>query len=137
MKKRTVFVDTGAWFALADRSDQYHDQAIGIYPELLRGYQKLVTTNLVVSETYILVRRALGHREAMTFLESIEASPRVIKIYSDESLEAAAKDILRQYEDQDFSYTDGVSFAAMMQKEIEEAFSFDQHFRTAGFRLIP
>lgn len=137
MRKRTVFVDTGAWYALADRSDQYHDRAIGIYPELLRGYQRLITTNLVVSETYILVRRALGHREAMTFLESIEASPRVIKIYSDESLESTAKDILRQYEDQDFSYTDGVSFAAMMQKEIEDAFSFDQHFRTAGFRLIP
>lgn len=137
MKKRTVFVDTGAWFALADRSDQYHDQAIGVYPELLKGYQKLVTTNLVISETYILVRRALGHREAMIFLESIEASPRVVKVYSDESLEATAKDILRQYEDQDFSYTDGVSFAAMMQKEIEDAFSFDQHFRTAGFRLIP
>ena len=24
MTKNTVFVDTGAWFAIADKSDQYH-----------------------------------------------------------------------------------------------------------------
>lgn len=137
MKKDTLFVDTGAWYALADRSDQHHDQAVDIYPKLLRNYNHIRTTNLIVAETYILIRRALGHQPAITFLENIAASPRVIKVYSDEVFEEAAEDILRQYQDQDFSYTDAVSFVVMKEYGIKEAFSFDRHFATAGFILIP
>jgi len=132
-----VFIDTGAWFALADKSDAYHEQAVAIYPGLLRGFHHLTTTNLVVAETYILIRRTLGHRPAISFLQSISASPRIVKIYSDPTLEYLAEEILMQYQDQAFSYTDAVSFAVMKQYRITQAFSFDQHFVTAGFSLIP
>ncbi|HOP46451.1 MAG TPA: PIN domain-containing protein [Desulfobacteraceae bacterium] len=132
----TLFVDTGAWFALADTSDKYHDHAINIFPDLLRN-NRLLTTNHVIAETYILIRRNLGHEAAITFLNNIAASPRVSKIYSDSLLEKSAEDILRQYKDQDFSYTDAVSFAVMNQQGITQAFSFDHHFLTAGFTLIP
>jgi len=71
MEKNTLFVDTGAWFALADKSDQYHSKAVKIYPKLLSSYNNLKTTNLVIAETYNLIRRALGHQAAITFLENI------------------------------------------------------------------
>ena len=103
MGRNTLFVDTGAWYALADSSDQHHDEAVKIYPKLLSNYHHLKTTNLVIAETYILIRRSIGHQPAIKFLESIAASPRVIKIYSDSVFEETAEDILRQYEDQDFS----------------------------------
>lgn len=137
MKRNTLFVDTGAWFALADKSDQYHSHAVEIYPKLLGKYHHLSTTNLVVAETYILIRRALAHEAAIVFLENIAASPRVMKIYSDSTLEDMAEGILRKYQDQDFSFTDAVSFAVMEYYGIKQAFSFDQHFVTAGFNLIP
>ncbi len=136
-KESTLLVDTGAWFALADTSDQHHEQAVMIYPKLLAGYRSLTTTNLIVSETYILIRRAIGHKPAIAFLENVAASPRIIKVYSDSSLEQTAEDTLCKYRDQDFSYTDAVSFAVMDQYEITKAFSFDQHFIIAGFSLIP
>jgi len=137
MEENTLFVDTDAWFSLVDRSDQHHTRAVHVYPDLLRSYHHLRTTNLVVAETYTLIRRAIGHQPAITFLENIAASPRVIKISSDSELEDAAESILRTYEDQDFSYTDAVSFAVMNQLGIGKAFSFDRHFLTAGFTLIP
>jgi hypothetical protein len=136
MIESSLFVDTGAWYSLVDKSDQHHTQAVDIYPSLLKNYNQLTTTNLVIAETYILIRRAIGHHAAITFLENIAASPRVIKIYSDSTLEEIAEGILRKYRDQDYSYTDAVSFAVMKQYGIQQAFSFDRHFVTAGFTLM-
>ena len=132
-----LFVDTGAWIALVDADDQYHKRAAQAYPGFLQKYQRLVTTNLVIAEAYIAIRRALTHQAAMTFLDRLSQSPRIEKVYSDPTLEAAALEILRQYDDQDFSYVDAVSFALMRQRGITEAFAFDQHFVIAGFVLVP
>jgi predicted nucleic acid-binding protein len=137
--KKTLFVDTGAWYAVADTSDQYHRyrQAIDIYPTLLRIYHDLTTNNLVVAETYTLIRRNLGHQAAITFLEKISASPRMIKLYSERTLDESAVNTLRQHEDQNFTYTDAVNFSVMQDLGIKEAFSFDRHFEIAGFVMIP
>ena len=137
MGRNTLFVDTGAWYALADRSDQHHNEAVEIYPKLLSSYNPLKTTNLIIAETYILIRRGIGYQAAISFVENIASSPRVAKIYSDSILEETGESILRQYQDQDFSYTDAVSFAVMKQFKIAEVFCFDKHFVTAGFTIIP
>jgi predicted nucleic acid-binding protein len=132
-----LFVDTGAWVALADQDDEYHERAAREYPGLLKRHRRLVTTNLVVAEVYIILRKALGHAPAITFLESVRSSPRIEKVQSTEGLETEAEDILRCYSDQDFSYTDTVSFALMRQRDIDTAFAFDKHFLIAGFSMVP
>jgi len=132
-----LLVDAGAWIALADADDQHHQPAAQAYPELLRRYRRLVTTNLAIAEAYIVIRRALGHMAAMAFLDGLSASPRVEKVYSDPMLEVEAERILRQYADQDFSYVDAVSFALMYHRGLTDAFAFDQHFATAGFVCVP
>lgn len=134
---RELFVDTGAWVALADQDDKYHERAAGEYADLLKHYRRLVTTNLVVAEVYIILRKALGHAAAITFLESIRSSPRIEKVESTEELEIEAEDILRCYSDQDFSYTDAVSFALIRQRGIGTAFAFDKHFSIAGLSMVP
>ncbi|MBW1700223.1 MAG: type II toxin-antitoxin system VapC family toxin [Deltaproteobacteria bacterium] len=137
METESVFVDTGAWFALADGSDKFHHKATTIYPRLLKAHHHLTTTNLVIAETYLLVRRALGHRAAMTLLDNISTSPRILKIYSEARIEEAAIAILKRYEDQDFSYTDAVSFVVMDHFGIKQASSFDRHFLNSRFHLNP
>ncbi len=134
---REIFVDTGAWIALANDRDTHHQAAKAVYPRLLSEYRKLVTTNLVVAEAYINLRMTLGHGPALIFLDSLRQSLRIQKAYSTPDLEQEAEQILRQYADQDFSYTDAVSFALMRQRGIGEAFAFDQRFAIAGFVLVP
>ena len=135
--EREVFVDAGAWIAISDTRDKYHEPASGLYRQLLTERRILVTTNLVVAEAYIIIRRTGGHEPALRFLRSTRESVRLRKIYSDTRLEAEAEEILGKFADQDFSLADAVSFAVMQDRGIEEAFAFDQHFVTAGFRLLP
>jgi len=137
ISNENIFVDTGAWIALADKDDTYHKKAASIYPSLLKTHRGLITNNLVIAEVYILILKELGHKPAFNFLEGIKASPRILKIYSNEEIETDAEKVLRKYEDQYFSYTDAVSFAMMKRQNIKKAFCFDKHFKTAGFETIP
>jgi predicted nucleic acid-binding protein len=137
MIPESIFIDTGAWVALADRDDAHHAKAASIYPTLLKTQGRLITSNLVIAESYILILNELGHQAAINFLERIKASPRILKVYSNEDIESDAEELLRQYSDQDFSYADAVSFVIMKREKIKKAFSFDGHFLTAGFINIP
>ena len=137
MDHEDIFVDTGAWVALADEDDTYHGNAIAIYPGLLKSSRSLVTTNLVVAESYVIIMKELGNQAAVRFLEGVNASPRIVKVYSNENIEREAEDILRRYDDQDFSYGDSVNFTIMKRQKIKKAFSFDKHFQTMGFVRIP
>ena len=132
-----LFVDASAWIALADADDANHVAAAAVYPNLLKAYRRLVTTNLVIAEAYILIRRELGHKAAMTFLNRLKLSPRIEKVYADAELETQAEEWLQRYDDQLFSYADAVSFALMQRRGITEAFAFDKHFVVAGFTRIP
>jgi predicted nucleic acid-binding protein len=132
-----IFVDTSAWIALVDKDDSHHKEAASSYPSLLKNHRNLITSNFVIAETYIIILNELGHKLAIDFLEKLKASPRVLKIYSNEDIEAEAEPILVKYSDQDFSYTDAVSFVIMKRQKIRKAFSFDKHFVIAGFVNIP
>jgi uncharacterized protein len=132
-----IFVDSSAWIALADRGDSHHKSAADACPSILKNYKALVTSNLIIAETYIVLLKELGHKAALEFLERIKASPRILKISSNEDVETEAEKILSKYLDQDFSYTDAVSFVIMKRQGIKKAFSFDKHFKIAGFTNLP
>jgi uncharacterized protein len=135
--RHEIFVDASAWIAVSDSRDKYHDPASEEYRQLVREQWNLVTTNLVIAEVYLIIRRTGGHAQAMRFLRSLKGSPRLIKIFSDPGTESSAEEILEKYTDQDFSYVDAVSFSVMREQGIEEAFTFDRHFLTMGFRRRP
>ena len=132
-----VFVDTSAWVALADKDDSHHKEAASSYPSIFKNHKTLVTSNLVIAETYIVLLKELRHKAAIEFLERIKASPRILKMCSNENIEAEAEGILVKYVDQEFSYVDAVSFVIMKRQKIKKAFCFDKHFVTAGFTNIP
>jgi len=79
----------------------------------------------------------LGHAAASAFLERIRTSPRIVRVYSTEAIEAEAQAMLGTYHDHDFSYVDAVSFTIMKRQKIRKAFAFDKHFLTAGFLIAP
>lgn len=134
---RDVFVDASAWIAVSDRGDKYHPAASQELIRLVQGKYNLVTTNLEIAEAYILIRRTMGHAPAIRFLDSLRGSPRLERVYSDAHLEALAEGILKTHTDQSFSFADAVSFTLMQERQIPAAFTFDRHFASLGFQMLP
>ncbi len=134
---RSLFVDTSGWVAVADQSDQFHDQAARFYRQAFAHYAGLVTTSLVLAESYALLRHALPTDRVLYWLDRLLASPRVEVVYDDRALIDRARSVLAAYGDQKFSLADAVSFVVMRDRGLREALAFDRHFQTAGFTLVP
>lgn len=122
----SIFVDTGAWYAVADTSDRHHDAACRFYLSHA-GPGQLATSDLVVAETWTLLVSHLGRQAALTFWETLRDARLPILAIEPSDLEAAWR-IAQAFADQDFSFTDCTSFALMERLGIEDAFAFDRHF---------
>ncbi|MEW6034201.1 MAG: type II toxin-antitoxin system VapC family toxin [Chloroflexota bacterium] len=135
--KTAVFVDTSAWYALADSGDVNHVRAISFLRGALTEHRNLVSTNHVIGESYTLILSRLGHAAAWGFLRSTRRSQRLMRIFVSEQLEAEAYALLERYPNQDFSFVDGTSFVAMKEHGVSDCFAFDRHFEAMGFRMLP
>ena len=132
-----IFVDTGAWFAVQVVDDEHHGRAVKALRALSERAVTLVTTNQVIGETYTLLRTVRGYRAAARFVELVEATSRLERLFVTEDLERRAFALLDRYREHDFSFVDGTSFSVMKAERIRHAFAFDAHFATAGFVRIP
>ena len=135
---KRVFVDTGAFFAVLVPEDLHHERARVIFTRAGEERWQLVTTNMVVIETYaLLLNRAHGGRpSALAFLDAIERDEYQIERVK-ESDEAAAIDLVRAHEDKTYSLCDAMSFVVMARLGITDAIAFDRHFAEYGrFALL-
>jgi predicted nucleic acid-binding protein len=51
--------------------------------------------------------------------------------------EEKAVDLFDKFADQEVSFTDCISFVLMRRNRLERAFTFDRHFGSAGFEIMP
>ena len=124
-----VFVDTGAYYALADVHDPDHAESVRLLQHITRLRYALVTSNFVISEVYTLLLKRLGWEVAGQYVEELKTgSTQVIRVSAED--EERTWEILRRYRDQDFSYVDATSFAIMERLDIKGFFAFDSHFST-------
>lgn len=132
-----LFVDTSAWFALASPAERMHGAVADALRDALQRRRRIVTSNLVVAETHVLLMRRFNREVALAFVHEVGREPNVV-VYSTSELEARARrDWLGRFSDQDFSFTDAVSFALMSDRRIRTALALDHHFAAAGFEMVP
>lgn len=126
-----VFVDAGALYARVDRSDAHHFDAITRFRRLAEESARLVTSSLVVAETFSLLHRKLGYGIARRWLLALHRSSLFVLWPAAETQVEACR-LLERFGDQDFSFTDAVSFAVMVRESIVRYVSFDAHFTVFG-----
>ncbi len=129
------FADTSWWVAWSLPGDRHHAEAVAVAGRL--GDQGTVlTTNLVVGETWTFLRRRDGHRTATAFLDAVrvlQKAGRLVVHGVTASQEAAAWRWLRRHDERPYSYVDATSFQVMREKRLREAMAFDGDFSAAGF----
>jgi predicted nucleic acid-binding protein len=134
-----IFVDTGAWFALAVRNDPGHAAALAW---LGANREALVTSDYVLPETATLLRvrdkTSRGHRVAVSVATSLyrQESAFLEKVIDGDIV--TGLNIFRKFSDHSFSFVDCTSFALTERLGISQAFAFDRHFEHyPGRRRVP
>lgn len=123
-----LFVDTSAFYAALDRSDQDHARATAI----LSDGNRLVTTDHVLVESWRLTRKRLGREVAERFWGILRGGQAVVESVLPGDLDTAWQ-IGEAFPDQDFSIVDRTSFAVMERLGITSVASFDEHFSIYRF----
>lgn len=124
------FVDTSFWFGLQHRNDPHHSAAAALAAQ---DQDPWLTSTHVVGETWTIIRRRLGHRAAVGFLDRLHVLPHVEIAHVDAALEADAWVWLRRHDEREYSFVDATSFAMMRHRSITEALAFAGDFSAAGF----
>jgi len=130
VKGRDVFVDTSAFIALRVSDDEHHEAAQQYLKVIKTKRLRLHTTNFILDEVYAYFCRI--HAVAVEMAELIRDNPLITLHRVNQEDEELAWQILKQYGDKGFSYTDATSFALMERLEIMTAFAFDEHFEQYG-----
>jgi len=134
-----VFVDTGAFIALLDKRDGFHEAAKAFYLSVSKR-ASLVTTLLIVAEAYTWLRYHGDFNLALRFLQAVEKASEsgiLTVIYPDTAICEKGRAVLEKYRDQKLSYTDAVSFAMIETLQISDVFGFDSHFYVVKCNLHP
>jgi uncharacterized protein len=135
-QREAVFVDSGAWIALALTRDPLHTNARGQWEILTNAGAKLHTSVPVVIETFTFLERNAHRDVALAWKESIY-TPRMIKILPCELRDLAQSwEYFKRTDLHKLSAVDATSFAIMNRVSIRIAFAFDHHFSTVGFRFV-
>ncbi|MBI2981702.1 MAG: PIN domain-containing protein [Deltaproteobacteria bacterium] len=130
---KTIFVDTSAFYALFNRDDPHHEEAVSAYQE---EDDLLVTTHTVFSELLSLLTKRQGKQMAIRCGKEMKASQRLQIVHAKEAEEEKAWELFCRFKDKDYDLVDCLSFVYMQEQGIDDAFAFDRHFVQHGFRLL-
>lgn len=130
---RTLFIDTGAFYARYVARDQYHDNAVSLWKKIEKERPPLVTTNFVLEELVSLLIYRFGSQDGLQAAREIYASHAFEIVHVSLEIELEGFEWIGRFTDQKFSMTDACSFALMASRRLKTAFTFDHHFEIAGF----
>jgi uncharacterized protein len=138
-----IFVDTWAWIALTDKTDQYHAAAQKQHGQNLLFRKRYFTSDFVLTEFINYLYTSFSSVDAQATIELMFEQARGGKLdlvhVSPDQFERAWK-LRKKYHDKpDISFIDFTSFIVMRDIGITDIFTGDGHFEQVGlgFRLIP
>lgn len=131
-----VFVDTGAWVALALSRDPLNERAKTTHSELEAAGARLVLSVPVAVETFTFLQRRYAQHLALAWRDRLRELERLEIIDCTRADLGAAWAYLDRKDLHKLSLVDATSFVLMTRHRVRAAFTFDTHFAEAGFRCV-
>ena len=136
MAAEPLFVDSGGFYALVSADSAAHERAVEIMHTAAQERRRAVTTDYIIDETATLLRARGLPKLLAEFFRLTEASQALTIEWTSPDRFAAARKFMLKHLDQEFSFTDCVSFVVMKELRLTEALATDRHFRIAGFNPL-
>ena len=125
----SVFMDTGAFLAYRNQKDRYHEIALKLFREALKGkYGQIYTSDYVYDEAITLALTRTNNIAVAMDMAEVILSPRIKMIFIDAQLLERSTKTFKQYSGKNLSFTDAVSIEIMNELDIEKYLGFDSHF---------
>jgi predicted nucleic acid-binding protein len=131
-----VIADTSGLYALVDRNDSHHAQA-ATFLQTGAAAGSLLVSNHVFDETMTTVKARLGMQVALQLGLRLRNSRFVEMVIFSPGEEQEIWRIFSTYVDKAWSYSDCACLVLAQRRDIQHAFSFDQHFAQMGLTMVP
>lgn len=135
-----IFVDTGAWLATEIKNDIHHSEAIRYKKKAEKERSQLYVNDYVLAETYTRLIYEVYLKAAFDFdglvKEGVE-SGAVVLLEVDSKIRERAWEELERYSDHKLSFTDATIIASFKDYNLDEIFTFDDHFKKCNLPTNP
>ena len=121
-----IFVDTSAWYPIAVASHPDHKWLADALTAAIHSGRRVVTTNLIVAETYALLLSRAGQPAALDFIRAVRKPPNEVVNSTPELEDRAIAHFLERHwpgygqPDWVVSFTDAVSREVLAERGIHE-----------------
>ncbi len=127
-----LFADTSGFLAGYSASDARHGAATAA----LSQRTVLITSRLIVIETVSLLTKRLSPFHARTWYASLAQATAVQIREFDPALYSRSEKLWMRHRDKDWDLIDCYSFCLMRKEKLTRAWTFDHHYRQAGFTTL-
>lgn len=131
------FLDTSYILAIELRNDQNHHRAQLHWQKFRGNLPDILTTTYVFDEIVTFFNSRDQHKKAIEVGTLLLTSAKITLVHVESSLFQQSWAYFVRHQDKRFSLTDCVSFVLMRQYQITNVFTFDNHFKQAGFQMEP
>jgi len=130
-----IFIDSSAFLATVKVDDINHSLAKQQWINLLNANETFYTNNYVVLESIAILQK----RSGLSVVKKLQSN--ILSLVSidwvDEEYHSQALKTVFELNRRKISLVDCTAFQTMRRLGIEAAFTFDNHFREEGFKVIP
>ena len=137
--KNIYFLDTSYLIALEIKNEDSHHQVLQNWRTLATSTSQpfLVTTTYIFDEVVTFFNSRNLHHKAVEIGNRLLESPDIELIEIEQNLFNQGWQYFQKYQDKSYSFTDCLSFIVMANRNISSALTLDNHFKQAGFQILP